>query len=204
MKGNHNAGVIFDYRLPIHVVRTIAIEFRRSLVSQALSKRTANLTSIKCMISKSNIPKKRHTPQYPTSYIFGRHKSTRFPYITYAAVNSRQLNLKLLEHTDGRTNRNINSLLRPNSVAPEPEGSSPYSHQPATGPYPEPTEPTPYLPKIHSDLILPSTPWSSEWSISFWLSHQNLVHFSLLSYACHMPCPPHPPCLMVFGDAYNL
>jgi hypothetical protein len=26
-----------------------------------------------------------------------------------------------------------------NSVAPEPEGSSPYSQQPATGPYPEPT-----------------------------------------------------------------
>jgi hypothetical protein len=27
-------------------------------------------------------------------------------------------------------------------------------------------------------------PWSSEWSLSFKLSHQNLVQFSLLSHAC--------------------
>jgi hypothetical protein len=47
-----------------------------------------------------------------------------------------------------------------NSVAPEPEGSSPHSQQPATGPYPEPGESTstphpPILPKIHFDAILP-------------------------------------------------
>jgi hypothetical protein len=42
------------------------------------------------------------------------------------------------------------------------------------------------LPKIHSDPILPSTSWSSTWSPSLWLSHQNLVHFLLLSHACHM------------------
>jgi hypothetical protein len=33
-----------------------------------------------------------------------------------------------------------------NSVAPEPEGSSPYSQESATGPYHEPTESIPYLP----------------------------------------------------------
>jgi hypothetical protein len=33
------------------------------------------------------------------------------------------------------------------------------------------------LPKIHSDRILPSTPWSSEWFLSFGLPHQNFVHF---------------------------
>jgi hypothetical protein len=36
-------------------------------------------------------------------------------------------------------------------------------------------------------------PWSSKWSLSFWLSHQNLVHFPLLSHACHMSHPPHFP-----------
>jgi hypothetical protein len=55
----------------------------------------------------------------------------------------------------------------------------------ATGPYLEPMESTPHppppsnLPKIHSDPILPSTPRSSGWSLSFGLSHQNLVHFPL-------------------------
>jgi hypothetical protein len=29
--------------------------------------------------------------------------------------------------------------------------------------------------------------------ISFGLFHQNLVHFSLLSHACHIPRPPHSP-----------
>jgi hypothetical protein len=49
------------------------------------------------------------------------------------------------------------------------------------------------LPKIHSDPILPSTPWSSKWSLYFWLSHQNPVHIPLLSHACYMPRPPHSP-----------
>jgi hypothetical protein len=31
-------------------------------------------------------------------------------------------------------------------------------------------------------------PWSSKGSLSFWLSHQNPVHFSLHSHACHMSC----------------
>jgi hypothetical protein len=75
-------------------------------------------------------------------------------------------------------------------VAQEPEGSSPHSQQPATGPSPEPVESNPHpqanLPTIHSDPIFPPTPRSSKWSLSFRLSHQNLVHSSLLSHACHM------------------
>jgi hypothetical protein len=49
------------------------------------------------------------------------------------------------------------------------------------------------LPKIHSDPILPSTPQSCEWSVSSGFSHQNLVHFSVLSHMSYMPHRPHPP-----------
>jgi hypothetical protein len=76
-----------------------------------------------------------------------------------------------------------------NSAAQDPEDSSPHSQQLTTGPYPELVEsnpnPSANLLKNHSDPILPSTPWSSEWSLSFGLSHQNL--FSPL------PCMPHAP-----------
>jgi hypothetical protein len=74
-------------------------------------------------------------------------------------------------------NENFESLTNyvTNSVEPEPEGSSPYSQQIAKVPilsqldtlYTRPAS----LPIIHSDLILPSTSWSSKLSISFWLSH---------------------------------
>jgi hypothetical protein len=64
-------------------------------------------------------------------------------------------------------------------VAQEPVGSSPHSQEPATGPYPGLAESSPHpqasLPKIHSDPILPPTPWSSEWSVSFELSHKLLL-----------------------------
>jgi hypothetical protein len=56
------------------------------------------------------------------------------------------------------------------------------------------------LPNIHSDPVFLPTPWSSKRSLSFWLSHPYLVHFSLLSHACHMPRPPHSPLLDLPND----
>jgi hypothetical protein len=38
----------------------------------------------------------------------------------------------------------INYIHVTHTVAPEPEGSSPHSQQPASGPYPEPAESTPH------------------------------------------------------------
>jgi hypothetical protein len=80
-------------------------------------------------------------------------------------------------------------------VAPEPEGSSPQSQQPASDPYPEPGKSTPHPPtnlsKVHFDPILPSISWSCRWSLSFGLSHRNPVHVSPLSLVCDMPLPPH-------------
>jgi hypothetical protein len=97
-----------------------------------------------------------------------------------------------------------------NSVVPEPEGSSPHSQQPAIDPYPQQGESTPHpptnLPKIHFDPILPSTPRSSNSSLSFGVSHQNPVHVSPLSQACYMLA--HLILLyficLIFGDLYKL
>jgi hypothetical protein len=47
-------------------------------------------------------------------------------------------------------------VLSTDSVAPEPEGSSPHSQQPANGPYPEPGESTCF---IHCFCYLASSEW---------------------------------------------
>jgi hypothetical protein len=83
-------------------------------------------------------------------------------------------------------------FIIPNSVAQEPEGSSPHSQQPATGPYPESVESNPLppanLPKRHSDPIFPPTPWSSDRSLSFGLSPPKPCRiFFPLTWVQHAP-----------------
>ena len=56
--------------------------------------------------------------------------------------------------------------------------------------HPVPTTPSHFL-KIHLNIILPSTSWSPQWSLSFRFPHQNLVHTSTLIHTCHMPRPSH-------------
>jgi hypothetical protein len=51
----------------------------------------------------------------------------------------------------------------------------------------------PYFPKIQSNIILPSTPRPSEWSLLFRLTNKNCVWISLLSHVCYMPLPSHSP-----------
>ena len=75
----------------------------------------------------------------------------------------------------------------------EPEGSLPHSQVLATYPCPEPHQFSPYslsrCLKIHNNIILPSTPRSSKWSLSYRFPHQNPVYTSPLSHMCCMS--PH-------------
>jgi hypothetical protein len=104
----------------------------------------------------------------------------------------------------------------------EPEGSLPPSQELSTGPYPEPDRSNPhhyicarggpnqplhrdlqwsivlipsYLTKIHFNIVHSPTSWSSQWSLSFWISHQYPICIPPVPHSCYMPCPSHPPWL---------
>jgi hypothetical protein len=65
----------------------------------------------------------------------------------------------------------------------------------------------PYLSKLHLNIILPPMRLSSCWSLSFWLSHQDPIRFTLLPRACYVPCPSHPLyfiILIIFLEEYKL
>jgi hypothetical protein len=51
--------------------------------------------------------------------------------------------------------------------------------------------PTSHFLNIQLNIIFPSTPWSSKWSLSLRFSHQNPVCTSPLTHICYIPCPSH-------------
>jgi len=89
----------------------------------------------------------------------------------------------------------------------KPKYTLPCPQQPATCVHPKPQQPSSCLPnnffKIHFNIILPSMPWSSKWSLSFRFLHQNPLLFPI-----HTTCPTHLIHLdlitrIVFGEQYN-
>ena len=93
----------------------------------------------------------------------------------------------------------------------EPEGSLPHSQVPATCPYLEPNRSSPYptyhFLNIHLNIIFPSTPGSSKWSLSLSFPHNNTVYAYLLPI--HATCPAHRflldfIILTILGEQYRL
>ena len=88
----------------------------------------------------------------------------------------------------------------------EPEGSLPHLQQPVICPYPEPdrstSRPPFHLSKIHSNIILLSTFWSSKWSPFLIFPHYNSVRTSL-HHTCYMSCPSQSSWLRDFFECSN-
>jgi hypothetical protein len=89
-------------------------------------------------------------------------------------------------------------LCRPSRTSQhfiEPEGSLPHSSEP----FPilsqiDPIHTIPsYIPKIQFNIVHTHTSWSSQWSLTFWISHQYSICITLLPHLYYMPCPSHPP-----------
>jgi hypothetical protein len=51
----------------------------------------------------------------------------------------------------------------------------------------------PILSKIHYNIVHPPMSRSTQWSLSFWLSHQYPTCIPLLPHSCYMLCPSQSP-----------
>jgi hypothetical protein len=64
-----------------------------------------------------------------------------------------------------------------------------------------------YISKIHINIVHSPTSGSSEWSLSYWLSHQCPICIPLLTHSCYMIRPSHPSwliILIIFSEEYTL
>jgi hypothetical protein len=98
------------------------------------------------------------------------------------------------------------------SVVPEPEGSSPHSWEPATGPYPEPGESTPHpttQPISLRSVVIPSSIYALVFQVVSFLWAYPPKPCSFLPSSMHATCPAHLILLdliylMVSGEEYRL
>jgi hypothetical protein len=98
--------------------------------------------------------------------------------------------------TEQSPSRNVShSTSKKKKPFMQPEGSLPFSQEPATGPYSKPDESNLQLPplflKTHSSIILPSSSRSSEWPF-LQVIRLKFYIISHLSHACYMYRSSHP------------
>jgi len=89
----------------------------------------------------------------------------------------------------------------------EPEGSLHCSQEPATVPVQGQMNPvdnfSPYFAKIHSNIIFPSVPRSSEWTLPFRLQLSHACYLPLTSESPHYAVFPSLPPLPPFTSKYS-
>jgi hypothetical protein len=105
----------------------------------------------------------------------------------------------------------LEKLIVTQLVRKFPEASLPCSQDPTTGPFPSQMNPVhtlpSYFPKIHSNIIFPSAPRSSKWSLPFRFPTKTL--YAYLICTIRATCPAHlilldVITLIIFGEAYKL
>jgi len=96
-------------------------------------------------------------------------------------VNCTYLPTSMVQNTSSEANSYSFSQEIP-YLSSESKGSSQCSQESTTGSYPEQDESSPHFPpysnKIQANIIFPSIPTSSEWSLLFRFSDQNFVSIS--------------------------
>jgi hypothetical protein len=98
------------------------------------------------------------------------------------------------------------SFFITNSVAQEPEDSSPNSQQPAIGPCPEPVESNPHPPSQSQDPFWSHLPtYALVFRVFSFLRAFPPKPCTLLFPlpTCYMPCPPHSPWLDLPNDIWG-
>jgi len=98
-----------------------------------------------------------------------------------------------MQHSSWEANR-LSAMSRNFPPFMEPEGSLLSLQDPATCPYPGPDQSSPWPPsnflKIHLNIILPSMPGSSRWSLSLRFPQQDTI-YAYPPHMCYMSHPSH-------------
>jgi hypothetical protein len=139
---------------------------------------------------------KRYTGLGPALHLFshrsfllmfiGEHRQTLAFFFFYTYLRTHEAEPLLRSHQ-------LYSHSRTSQQFMGPESSIRCSQEHSTGLYPELYPSNPHHPVLyHFNIVHQPTTWSSQWSLSFWLSHQYPICIPFLPHSCYMPRASHP------------